>query len=59
MSGVLASPWQEESSVVERTDKTSGQSNVKPIPRAGQSGTDLMLILYSLAEGRSCSSEVN
>lgn len=58
MSDVLASPWQKEFSVVEKTDM-SGWSNLKPIPRAGQSGTDLMLILYSLAEGRSCSTEVN
>lgn len=47
------------SSVVDRIAIMSGQSNSKLVSGAGQLETDLMLILYSLAEGRSYSAEVN
>lgn len=59
VSGVLASPVQKEFSVVEGIDIMSGRSHSTPVPRAGQLETDLMLILCSLAEGRSYSTEVN
>lgn len=59
VSGFLASPKRTELSVVYRIAITSGQSHSKPVSRAGQLETDLMLILYLLAEGRSYSTEVN
>ena len=59
VSGFLASPNQTELSVIDRTAIMSWQSDSKPVSRAGQLETDLMLILDSLAEGRSYSTEVN
>lgn len=59
VSGVLAFPVRKEFSVVEGIDIMSGRSHSTPVPRAGQLETDLMLILCSLAEGRSYSTEVN
>ena len=59
VSGFLASPKQTEFSMVDRISIMSEQSHLKPISRAGQLETDLTLILYSLAEGRSYSTEVN